>query len=35
MVRIVGGLGTGIAIGWLFTYLVEQLFKLINIDRLL
>lgn len=35
MVRILAGLGTGIAIGWLFTYLLEQLFKLIDIDKLL
>jgi hypothetical protein len=35
MVRIVGGLGTGIAIGWVFTYLTEQLFELIDIDKLL
>lgn len=35
MVRIIGGLGTGIAIGWVFTYLMEQIFEFIDIDRLL
>jgi hypothetical protein len=35
MVRIVGGLGTGIAIGWVFTYLLQQLFEFIDIDNLL